>query len=290
MLQKSISASSLVKQAASAVQAERDLSRPRLRDNRPIFGRAASDFITSSFPSHTISRDTADTFSSSTTSGLHTPDHGEKRHIRFADTVEQCIAIDGKGNDADDEPSYQNDDSDSDSDEGVIMMSLKTNRKKPISRSNSKTDLSEKTLIVNLEPTTLKYRTDSPDVPEHPSHSVGPSFWRRGNLSPSPSQETLRPVHPSRNFLLEEDDDENDLSWEPSGAFADRREGSDRGEDDDDEHSGGLGGMRRTASGMLMPYEEGEEAQNSGLFGKVVDTVNTAKDIAHVIWNVGWRP
>ncbi|QDS68078.1 hypothetical protein FKW77_009965 [Venturia effusa] len=291
MLQKSISASSLVKQAAAAVQAERDLSRPRLRDNRPMFGRATSDFVTSAYPSHTISRDTVDTFSSSTTSDPQTPDHGEKRHIRFADKVDQCIAIDGKGNDDEDEPAYPNNDSDSDdSDDGVLMMSSKTNRKKPISRSNSKTDLSEKTLIVNLEPTTLKYRTDSPDVPELPSHSVGPSFWRRGNISPSPSQETLRPAHPSRNFLLEDDDDENDLSWEPSGAFADRRDKSDREEDNEMSHSGGLGGMRRTASGMLMPYEEGDEAHSSGLFGKVVDTVNTAKDIAHVIWNVGWRP
>lgn len=289
MLQKSISASSLVKQAAAAVQAERDLSRPRLRGDRPMFGRASSDFVTSSFPSHTISRDTIDTLSSAT-SGLHSPDHGEKRHIRFAEKVDQCIAIDAKGNDDDDEPPYQDDDSDSDSDEGVLMMSSKVNRKKPISRSNSKTDLSEKTLIAGLEPTTLKYRTDSPDVPDLPSHSVGPSFWRRGNLSPSPSQETLRPAHPSRNFLLEDDDDddENDLSWEPSGAFTDREMGDGEGEDGDGE--GGLGGMRRTASGMLMPYEEGDETQNSGLFGKVVDTVNTAKDIAHVIWNVGWRP
>ncbi|KAJ4186645.1 hypothetical protein NW759_016934 [Fusarium solani] len=26
-----------------------------------------------------------------------------------------------------------------------------------------------------------------------------------------------------------------------------------------------------------------------GIFGRVIDTVNTARDIAHVIWNVGWR-
>ncbi|KKZ62975.1 hypothetical protein EMCG_02686 [[Emmonsia] crescens] len=31
------------------------------------------------------------------------------------------------------------------------------------------------------------------------------------------------------------------------------------------------------------------EALNFGFIGKVVDTVNTARDIAHVIWNVGWR-
>jgi hypothetical protein len=41
---------------------------------------------------------------------------------------------------------------------------------------------------------------------------------------------------------------------------------------------------------MFMPYEEDEdEGPNDGLLGRVVDTVNTAKDIAHVIWNVGWR-
>jgi hypothetical protein len=42
---------------------------------------------------------------------------------------------------------------------------------------------------------------------------------------------------------------------------------------------------------MFMPYEEGEPAVpvGEGTFGWVIDTVNTARDIAHVIWNVGWR-
>jgi hypothetical protein len=41
---------------------------------------------------------------------------------------------------------------------------------------------------------------------------------------------------------------------------------------------------------MFMPYAEGEgEPASPGLLGRVVDTVNTARDIAHVIWNVGWR-
>jgi hypothetical protein len=41
---------------------------------------------------------------------------------------------------------------------------------------------------------------------------------------------------------------------------------------------------------MFMPLEDDEEdPAQPGLIGKVVDTVNTAKDIAHVIWNVGWR-
>jgi hypothetical protein len=40
-------------------------------------------------------------------------------------------------------------------------------------------------------------------------------------------------------------------------------------------------GLRRTPSGIFMPYEEDED--------DVVDAGNTARDIAHVIWNVGWR-
>ncbi|KAK3076919.1 hypothetical protein LTS18_011647, partial [Coniosporium uncinatum] len=107
------------------------------------------------------------------------------------------------------------------------------------------------------------------------------------------------PCHPSRNFLLDDDDDE-DMGWNPSGAFDDRHDslsppstkhtngfvkGKDREETDE-----GMAGLRRTPSGMFMPYEEDEDdVVATGLFGKVVDTVNTAKDIAHVIWNVGWR-
>jgi hypothetical protein len=40
---------------------------------------------------------------------------------------------------------------------------------------------------------------------------------------------------------------------------------------------------------MFMPCEEGEATNGDGLIGRVIDTVNTARDIAHVIWNVGWR-
>jgi hypothetical protein len=299
MLQKSLSASSLVSQAAAAVQAQQILPTSSLR-HRPVIGRAQSDYVSSGMFSQPISRDGLECLSSSlSTSGLQTPDHGERKHIRFDDKVEQCIAVDVKDGDDDDDdedPWARNNDSDSSSDDGIVMMK-KSTRKKPLSRTNSKTNFSvDNKTIALLEPTTLKYRTDSPDVPDHPSHSVGPSFWRRGNISPSPSQETLRPSNPSRNFLLDEDDDEDDISWEPAGAFSDRldsratssmRSGAEESEPDSVDSSGGL---RRTASGMFMPYdEEDEDAQNAGLFGKVVDTVNTAKDIAHVIWNVGWR-
>ncbi|EWZ28119.1 hypothetical protein FOZG_18186 [Fusarium oxysporum Fo47] len=45
--------------------------------------------------------------------------------------------------------------------------------------------------------------------------------------------------------------------------------------------------MRRTPSGMFMPYEEGEMQPEDGIFGRVIDIVNTTRDIAHVISNVG---
>ena len=302
MLQKSLSSSSLVKQAAAAVQAQQ--LRPSLR-NRPQLGRAQSDF--SAISSRTLSTDTSHSYASSkSTSGLQTPEHGEKRHIRFDDRVEQCIAVDVKDADEDeDEEQWQDDRSDSSSDDGLVMMKS-SNKKKPLSRSNSKTSLAENKIIERMEPTTLKYRTDSPDVPDAAaSHSIGTSFWsRKGNLSPSPSQETLRPSNPSRNFLLAEEDDDDDLSWEPSSAFPRRRspDSLDRQRNAEEQDgydpdfldrslpgSSGGAGMRRTESGMFMPYDDDEDPRNVGIFGRVVDTVNTARDIATVIWNVGWR-
>jgi hypothetical protein len=38
------------------------------------------------------------------------------------------------------------------------------------------------------------------------------------------------------------------------------------------------------------PYEEDEDdLMAAGMFGRISETVNTARDIAHVLWNVGWR-
>ncbi|KAF9633658.1 hypothetical protein BFW01_g4552 [Lasiodiplodia theobromae] len=291
MLQRSISNSSLVKQAAAAVQAERS-GAPALR-TRPSYGRSTSDYVTTpSIPSKSTSREATD-FTSQSTSGLHTPGDGERKHIRFDDKVEQCIAVECKDADDDyDEDSWTNEDDDSSSDDGLEI------RTKPrrLSRTNSKTNFgAENKTIQKLPDTTLKYRVDSPDVSDHPpTHSLG--FWRSSRLSPSPSQETLRPSRPASNFLLgEDDDDDEEYSWEPSNTFSGQRSSvsfNQRfGQDDGDEgESSQSGGLRRTPSGMFMPYEEDEDdIVAAGLFGKVVDTVNTAKDIAHVIWNVGWR-
>lgn len=299
MLQKSISASSLLKQAAAAIHAQQRGCLSGGIGRRPSLSRATSDFAASSFASQSGSGEPTSAYPSASSSGLQTPATGERRHIHFNNKVEQCIAVDvvKEGEDDEDDP-YNAVDSDSDSDDGVVMMkvSSKASSKVKIGQRTPRRNSSsvESKTIAMLPSTTLK----SQDTPESEDSSSGGSgrHWSARKLSPSPSQETLRPSKPSTNFLLNEDDDDVDMAWEPSGAFGgNRTEGASRGRDrptdasnqrdEAEEHRG----LRRTASGMFMPYDEDEDDVPTGLLGKVVDTVNTAKDIAHVIWNVGWR-
>ena len=311
MLQRSLSASSLLKQAAAAVQAQQSAERDS-DDLRPCMGRATSDYIAFPFVSRQITRENSSVLQSVDSSGVTSPSY-EKKHIHFNEQVEQCIALDmseGKDEEVD---AYQyaiNDNSDSDSDGGMVMMKRSNSKKllptpgglssgsKRSTRNNSFVNGESKTIAM-LPSTTLKYREEETEPKETAQkHSSG---WFSSPISPSGSTDTLRPSKPSsRGFLLGDDSDDEDFDWEPPthSAFANRKDSISVAQ----ERMGGLSisneggpsssGMRRTPSGMFMPTSESDDedaAVNEGLFGKVVDTVNTAKDIAHVIWNVGWR-
>ncbi len=300
MLQRSLSSSSLLKQAAAAVQAQQSehggISRPGL-------GRATSEYAYP-FSSRRLSRENTSMLSSITSSGLASPGTGEKKHIHFNEQVEQCIALEMKGDEDEEHNSYavhNYDDSDSD-DGGIMMKRSNSKRKLPPLHSKKSTPRqsfsTESKTIAMLPSTTLKYRADTPEPPETAmKHSSG--IWNGSKLSPSPSQETLRPSKPSTRMLLGDDEDDDDLDWQPPSAFANRKDSVSVTQDrfqslqtsgSSSSLTGEPAGMRRTPSGMFMPYEEDEDdVVSEGLFGKVVDTVNTAKDIAHVIWNVGWR-
>lgn len=300
MLQRSLSSSSLLKQAAAAVQAQQSehggISRPGL-------GRATSEYAYP-FSSRRLSRENTSMLSSITSSGLASPGTGEKKHIHFNEQVEQCIALEMKGDEDEEHDSYaihNYDDSDSD-DGGIMMKRSNSKRKLPPLHSKKPTPRqsfsAESKTIAMLPSTTLKYRADTPEPPETAmKHSSG--IWNGSKLSPSPSQETLRPSKPSSRMLLGDDEDDDDLDWQPPSAFANRKDSVSVTQDrfqslqtsgSSSSLTGEPVGMRRTPSGMFMPYEEDEDdVVSEGLFGKVVDTVNTAKDIAHVIWNVGWR-
>ncbi|CAP69568.1 uncharacterized protein PODANS_1_12260 [Podospora anserina S mat+] len=306
MLQRSLSTSSLVKQAAAAVQAQQKGGLKR-GGQRPGLERATTDFVGFPFSSRGVSHDGTSLFPSTRSSGITSP-FNEKKHIHFNEQVEQCIAVEIKGDDdEDDEPVRY----DSDSDDGAIMMkrSAIKKRRPTMRRAASHAGNMESKTIAMLPSTTLKYRDDTPEPTETAmKHSTG--IYKNSPVSPSSSQETLRPSKKSGKLFFASDDDDDDVSDddddEPvrfssksTSASTSSSLGASFGE-------GGSGlrrststsslsaepvGMRRTSSGMFMPYEEGdsESSSGTGLIGRVIDTVNTARDIVHVIWNVGWR-
>ncbi|KAI9822061.1 MAG: hypothetical protein M1826_000569 [Phylliscum demangeonii] len=299
MLQKSISSSSLLKQAAAVIQAQRSGYFARPLAKRPAVSRTTSDFAASLATSPSASGDESSPYPSTSSSGLQTPSHPERRHIHFNDKVEQCIAVDlAKDDDGDDDDERDRvvHDLSDDSDDGLVMKKVSSTATAKARRSQGGTPRSsfsaDGKTIAMLPATTLKDQPAALAADARPDRS-----WHGGLLSPSASHETLRPSRPSSNFLLEDEDDDLDVAWEPSGAFAaaPERSAAGAGSHDASSRGGGEGadeprGLRRTASGMFMPYDDDEDGSiPTGLLGKVVDTVNTAKDIAHVIWNVGWR-
>ncbi|KAL1965311.1 hypothetical protein VTN77DRAFT_5913 [Rasamsonia byssochlamydoides] len=276
ILQRSLSQHTLLKHAGAILQAQKaEHSR-----GRPNFDRS---------PSVSLDRRSDYSFGSatsttSTSSGLISP--SEKRHIHFNNEVVQCIAVEAKdGEDDDDDPSFfsLDQEDDDESDDGVVMMKQVSSKAPIRNRSTPRNSFSsESKTIAPLPSTTLKYRGDTPEPPwnhQHPRTSPATG----GELTPSPSVETLRPPRPEANFLL--DDEENDLDpdWPPNRAgyeFGRNRPWFVNPEDEDELESG---------RDLQFPRDEEGESSYTGLFGRVVDTVNTARDIAHVIWNVGWR-
>ncbi|CAK7223203.1 protein phosphatase regulator [Sporothrix curviconia] len=373
MLQRSLSASSLIKQAAAAVQAQQKDSGAR-RMSRPRLERATTDYVTFPFSSRQYSTGPPSMLPSTSSSGIVSPS-SERRHIHFNEQVEQCIAVDVKGDDEDDSIMTVHYNYDSDSDDGAIMMKRTASKPRMQRRRSSHAHPNESKTIAMLPSTTLKYREDTLELPG--TGSTGSAMkhsYRSPVLSPSSSQETLRPSKTSGKFFHEDDDDDEEQDEDEDDEISeaqyvvqqpeDNDDDDDHDDDDDSENdsddrnygmsmggpkrhtigllssastsrlgghsinsalhasstfadnslggsssstgSGGGGlkrttstnslsaepaGMRRTASGMFMPYDEGEPAggANGGLLGRVIDTVNTARDIVHVIWNVGWN-
>ncbi|KAJ2900165.1 uncharacterized protein MKZ38_002579 [Zalerion maritima] len=314
MLQQSLSAASLLKQATAAVQAQQNSAA-----RRPILMRAHTDYP--SFSLAPMSRQNS-LAPSSDTSGTMSP-NTERKHIHFNEQVEQCIAVDVKGEDDDGYNSsfvagYDN----YSSDEG-IMINTGRRKKHPVRPRKSalkKNKSPEPKIIASLPSTTLKDRNESPE----PRETAMKHSYRSPVISPSSSQETLKPSKKSTKFSFgsdsesDEESEEDDYDDEvptprvPSPSprslartpFSGRSTGESTSAGPSEEYSSGSGmkrsvstnslgnegsGMRRTSSGMLMPVEDELSEPNTSLFGRVIDTVNTARDIAHVIWNVGWR-
>jgi hypothetical protein len=308
MLQRSISTSSLLKQATASVVAQESKSR---RIGRPSLARSHTAFDTFPFNSRRMSKDTTSllTSNASSSSGAMSPASGRKR-IHFNEKVEQCIAIDIKGDDEDDSQSRSGF-CESDSDDAIMMKRSKTKKKRvPILRRKSTGSVQPNGKIIAKLPSTRLKSRDDEDIEQETAmkHS---RVYRSPIISPSSSQETLRAGTLRKStaggkFFMGSSDEEDEDEDQENGPPYNRQAPKTSAPTPDDAASPGLGlglkrtastssitaepaGMRRTPSGMFMPVGEDEPAINDGIIGRVIDTVNTARDIAHVIWNVGWR-
>jgi hypothetical protein len=204
MLQNSISSSPLIKQAATAVQAQ--------QFERPLMARARLDYLGVAFSSRR-SREDFSVLPSVSSCGLASPGSVEK-HIHFNEQVKQCRALDMKGNDEDEVDPYINDDSDDLEDGAIMMKRLNSKHELPVPSSKNRTprnrfstggkgtDANAKTIetIAFLPSTTLKYREDTFEPYETAvKHSNG--FWSSGKISHSPSQETFVRRNPLKGFF-----------------------------------------------------------------------------------------
>lgn len=282
ILEKSLSSHSLLKQSVSLLRAQQ--SSPSHR--RPSYHRVVSDFGFATYtPSSVVNTPTEHEGSgldslrpSFTFPEPQSP--SECKHVNFSNTVRQVRAVESDEDEV--EVRAEERFSEDEDDDGGLMMRPSPSAGKLSNRSTPRGSFSsESKTIVPLPSTTLKYRGDTPE-PDQAQQSRGfAGLWSRSRkLSPSPSQETLRPPRPEHNFLLGDDCDDPDDQWNL---------GSTSSPYEDEEEPGP--GLRRTESGMFMPYDESEEeaAMNSTLFGQFISVVNTVKDISHVVWNVGWR-
>lgn len=275
ILQHSLSQNTLLRCASAIIKSQEATTLPPLTakglplvQDRPIF--------TSTRTTTTTTTSTATT----TTTTSHGSPNCEKRHIHFNNEVVQCIAIDSKEGDEEDIASSRSASGNNLNDHSLPQRQQDSS----CSINNPKCFVShgESKIIAPLPPTTLKCRADTPEPgPRHTSTSERDKL-RQANLG----------LRFNSDVYNDYEYDEND-SWYPKSEHHDDGISRPWFVGSEDEREGRP--LRLTSSGMFMPYDDDEsyddegDTSTSGIFGRVIDTLNTAKDIAHVIWNVGWQ-
>lgn len=263
MLQRSRSNSSLLKQATAAIASQQSnrLCPPTLE------GRANSDF--SSTCGSRISPAVTSDLTSAVSTGCQSP--SPKRHIHFNDQVQQCIAVESDEEDDCDDFMYGRRYGNMGSDDGTVTMARKG------SKDSNKGGSGEPQTIAHLPSTTLKYK-EEPAKKETGSFLSLNSFFKAA----APANPAPPPASAAKSFALDDDNDLVGLDWEPNGGgFSLPSFGN----------SDSLPGNGSSTEDFQLPnFNNWEDDElETGLFGRAVDAVNTARDIAHVLWNVGWR-
>ncbi|KAL5583690.1 hypothetical protein FOVSG1_015041 [Fusarium oxysporum f. sp. vasinfectum] len=283
MLQRSLSTASISKQARAAgkIQETGDILNPRI------------SFSSTEDLSQPVPRGQLDSASSSVTlatesSGTISP-NGERKRTHFNEQVEQCIAVEVEGIHHDDnEPDTGRYGDDIDPDDGMMVKYTRTRTWPFFERDTPESKLAEGKTIVMLPPTTIKNLEDYPE-------QVGTaSKYFRSPVMPSSSHDDHRPATQIQ-VSFDEERDQGSLhdvrlgpctSW-PSSPAEHANSGLPPSLSSDNLSEEPVG-RRMTPSGMFMPCEEGEIPSADGILGRIIDTVNTARDIAHLIWTVGW--
>ncbi|KID94451.1 HEX2 protein-like protein, partial [Metarhizium majus ARSEF 297] len=200
----------------------------------------------------------------------------ERKQVQFNEQVEQCISIDVKEDGDDDFVLDRTDD-----DEGVDGSCKGERETSRTKRWSKKPANSDRKLISKLASTTLNYRDDISEPQE---------AGIKHSTDVSSSQETLNPTPSSRLCFGEKYERDDGLNVRPvtfsSGSRSPprgqvegvlRRPSSPRILTDEPQC------IRQTPSGRFMPNEEREAPAGDGIIGRVMDTVNTTRDVAHII-------
>ncbi|PWY74988.1 hypothetical protein BO70DRAFT_99157 [Aspergillus heteromorphus CBS 117.55] len=278
ILQRSLSQHTLLQHAGAILKAQE----AETNRNRPTFQRCTSDIgqVLDNPSTALIGVSAHGTTATATTSSSGIGSPSERRHIHFNNEVVQCIAVEAK-EESDEWPATH----DGPSEDGVVMMKHIHSETSISDKSMSRGGFSsENKTIAPLPSTTLKYKRDTPEPPTISIMDRWSSYFSTSSL---PSSAYAKSIQPSANFLLDEDDNDLAFDWEPSRASRSPVNSSHPwfvNPEDDEE----LDRYYSMSPGMSTAHEV-EELSSSTILDRVTDTVNTAKDIAHVIWNVGWR-
>ena len=283
-VKRSLSKASLLKQATAVVQVQSTKS-----ILRPSLVRAKADNAFSSRRMSNMNRSVA--VSASESSGVTSPSVGRK-HIHFNEQVARCIAVEVKTAD-DDEMEPEPLEEGSDSSDGITMMTRSRWRKHSgiLKTDRKRTQAPEIRTIEMLPSATLNYRKETPE-PREPAYEA--QHWLHPVISPLSFDKTPRLSRKGQFFFDEDDDGVVNVLCGPNsdwysacdhdGSNLHRSASSDSMTDEP-------AGMRRTPSGMFMPYDEGKAAAavEGGIFGRVLNIYSTVRDITHFMWNVGWK-
>lgn len=290
MLQRSLSSSSLLKQAAAAIESQQvEMDQ---KSSRPAMAaRANSDVTSLSYASKSTSAMNTSDLPSTLSTGCHSPSY--TKHIHFNDRVQQCIAVD-KDEDEDDEQDgvfqVENLEDSSSDDDGLLMMPRPRGNGKASNRSSP----GEHQTIAMLPSTTLKYVEEPVVVKKNDTlNNIGSFLSSFASLPTKPGDLDQSSLVGTKSYILEDDDDDDmaELDWEPGAAFKTRKNSIGASQERSGNEYAEMGHI--DDDDFQFPkytYDDDEDDEvAAGLFGRAVDAVNTARDIAHVLWNVGWR-